>query len=86
MADPGELSGGARDGSRGARAPARYCVARLYPLDWSVIVDRLTPGIIAIAVGAVFAVLLFVPFVAASYRLRGGMTVPRTLGWVALLV
>jgi len=61
-------------------------VARLYPHDWSVIVDRLTPGIIAIAVGAVFAMLLFVPFVAASYRLRGGLTVPRTLGWVALLV
>jgi glycopeptide antibiotics resistance protein len=50
------------------------------------VIDRLTPGIIAIVIGAVAAVVLFVPFVAASYRLRGGLTVSRTLGWVALLV
>ncbi|MGV3733712.1 MAG: VanZ family protein [Microcella sp.] len=48
--------------------------------------DRITPGLIAIVIGAIIAVLLFVPFVAASYRLRGGMTLGRTLGWVALLV
>ncbi len=48
--------------------------------------DRITPGIIAIVIGAIVAVLLFVPFVAASYRLRGGLTVSRTLGWAALLV
>lgn len=48
--------------------------------------DRITPGIIAIVIGAIVAVLLFVPFVAASYRLRGGMTLGRTIGWVALLV
>ncbi len=48
--------------------------------------DRITPGIIAIIIGAIVAVLLFVPFVAASYRLRGGMTVARTIGWAALLV
>lgn len=49
-------------------------------------IDRLTPGIIAIVIGAVVAIVLFVPFVAASYRLRGGLTASRTLGWVALLV
>jgi hypothetical protein len=48
--------------------------------------DRITPGIIAIVIGAIVAVLLFVPFVAASYRLRGGMTLGRTIGWAALLV
>lgn len=48
--------------------------------------DRITPGLIAIVIGAILAVLLFVPFVAASYRLRGGMTLGRTLGWIALLV
>ncbi|MDX2026897.1 VanZ family protein [Microcella sp.] len=48
--------------------------------------DRITPGIIAIIIGAIIAILLFVPFVAASYRLRGGMTVGRTIGWAALLV
>ncbi len=48
--------------------------------------DRITPGIIAIIIGAIVAVLLFVPFVAASYRLRGRMTVSRTIGWAALLV
>jgi len=49
-------------------------------------VDRITPGLIAIVIGAILAVLLFVPFVAASYRLRGGLTLGRTLGWIALLV
>jgi hypothetical protein len=48
-------------------------------------VDRITPGIITIIIGVIFAVLLFVPFVAARYRLRGGMTVGRTIGWAAQL-
>jgi len=49
-------------------------------------VDRITPGIIAIVIGGIVAVLLFVPFVAASYRIRGRMTVGRSLSWAALLV
>lgn len=48
--------------------------------------DRLGPGIIAVIVGAVLAVALFVPFVAASYRVRGRVTLSRTLLWIALLM
>lgn len=48
--------------------------------------DRITPGVIAVIIGSILAVLLFVPFVAASYRLRGGMTVRRTIAWLALLI
>jgi len=49
-------------------------------------VDRLIPAIIALGVGAVLAVVLLVPFVAVSYRRRGGLTIGRTLAWLALLV
>ena len=48
--------------------------------------DELRPAVIAILLGAGFAVLLFVPFVALSYRRRGGLTAWRVLGWLALLV
>ncbi len=48
--------------------------------------DRLGPGVIAVIVGAVLAVALFVPFLAASYRVRGRVTLARTLLWVALLM
>lgn len=48
--------------------------------------ERITPGIVAIIVGGVAAVLLFVPFVFISYRRRGGMTFWRTMGWLALLI
>ncbi len=48
--------------------------------------DRITPGLIAVAIGSVLAILAFVPFVFVSYRRRGGMTLWRTIGWAALLV
>lgn len=48
--------------------------------------ERITPGIVAIIVGGVAALLLFVPFVFISFRRRGGMTFWRTTGWLALLI
>ncbi|WP_170154350.1 VanZ family protein [Protaetiibacter intestinalis] len=48
--------------------------------------DRVLPGIIALVAGAALAVVLIVPFVAISYRRRGGLTAGRTLAWTALLV
>lgn len=48
--------------------------------------ERITPGIVAIIIGGVAALLLFVPFVFISYRRRGGMTFWRTIGWLALLI
>lgn len=48
--------------------------------------DRITPGVIAVVIGAVLAILVFVPFVFVSYRRRGGITFWRTVGWAALLV
>lgn len=48
--------------------------------------ERITPGIVAIIIGGVAALLLFVPFVFISYRRRGGMTFWRTTGWLALLI
>jgi len=41
---------------------------------------------VAIGLGAVVGVALFVPFVALSYRRRGRLTVGRTLVWAAALV
>ena len=41
---------------------------------------------LAIVMGAVIALVLFVPFVAISYRRRGRITAGRTLVWVAALV
>ncbi|MCF8589198.1 VanZ family protein [Gordonia liuliyuniae] len=43
-------------------------------------------GALAIGSGAVIGLLLFVPFVAVSYRRRGGLTVGRSLLWVAALI
>ncbi|MFF0910797.1 VanZ family protein [Microbacterium enclense] len=43
-------------------------------------------GLIAVVAGGVVAVLAFVPFVAVSYRRRGGLSVPRTLLWIAAAV
>ncbi len=45
--------------------------------------DRLLPGILALIVGGVAAIALFVPF---SFRRRGGLTWARTLAWLALLI
>ncbi|TQJ30486.1 VanZ like protein [Microbacterium sp. SLBN-146] len=49
-------------------------------------VDRITPGIIAVFVGAVAGFALFVPFVAASYRRRGGLRFGRLVLWASALV
>lgn len=43
-------------------------------------------GIIAVMVGVAAGVLLFVPFVAVSYRRRGRITLGRSLLWFAALV
>lgn len=48
--------------------------------------DRVLPGVVALLVAGVLAVALLVPFVAISYRRRGGLTPSRTLAWLALLV
>ncbi len=48
--------------------------------------DRVMPGIVALLVGALLAIALLVPFVAISYRRRGGLTASRTLAWLALLL
>lgn len=48
--------------------------------------ERILPGIVALLVAGVLAVALLVPFVAVSYRRRGGLTPSRTLAWAALLV
>lgn len=48
--------------------------------------DQVLLGVIAIAVGIAFGILLFVPFVAISYRRRGGLSAGRTLLWLAALV
>lgn len=43
-------------------------------------------GVLAVFAGAVVAVLAFVPFVAVSYRRRGGLTLGRGLLWAAAAV
>ncbi|WP_223587262.1 VanZ family protein [Microbacterium sp. OVT16B] len=48
--------------------------------------DQVFLGFIAIAIGVGFGILLFVPFVAISYRRRGSLSFGRTLLWLAALV
>lgn len=48
--------------------------------------ERITPGLLALVIGGVLAGVLFLPFVAASYRIRGRVTVARTIQWAALLI
>ena len=48
--------------------------------------DRIAPGLVAVAIGSVIAILVFVPFVYVSYRRRGTVTLWRSIGWAALLV
>ncbi|MET2011315.1 VanZ family protein [Microbacterium chocolatum] len=48
--------------------------------------DQITLGIIAIVLGTLVGVVLFVPFVAISYRRRGGLSLGRSLLWAAALV
>lgn len=43
-------------------------------------------GFIAIAIGVGFGILLFVPFVAVSYRRRGRLGLGRTLLWLSALI
>ena len=43
-------------------------------------------GVIAIAIGLAFGVVLFVPFVAVSYRRRGRLGVGRALLWLSALI
>lgn len=50
------------------------------------VVHRLGPGIVAVIAGLVLSVALFVPFLAASFRVRGRVTFARTLLWIALLI
>lgn len=48
--------------------------------------DQLRLAVIAIGLGVVASILLAVPFVAISYRRRGGLTAGRVLAWSAALV
>jgi len=49
-------------------------------------VTRVAPGLLAILIGAAVALILFVPFVAASFRARGGFGWRRAAAWFALLI
>ena len=48
--------------------------------------DQVVLGVIAIAIGVAFGIVLFVPFVAVSYRRRGRLGVGRTLLWLSALI
>lgn len=48
--------------------------------------DIFGSGLLAVLAGAVVAVLAFVPFVAISYRRRGGLTLGRTALWAGATV
>ncbi|WP_396658802.1 VanZ family protein [Microbacterium oxydans] len=48
--------------------------------------DQVLLGFIAIAIGVAFGILLFVPFVAISYRRRGRLGLGRTVLWLAALI
>lgn len=48
--------------------------------------NELYSGVVALAIGFVVGIVLFVPFVAISYRRRGRLTVGRFLLWAAALV
>ncbi|WP_322410617.1 VanZ family protein [Microbacterium invictum] len=48
--------------------------------------DRITPGIVALFLGAAAGFALFVPFVAISYRRRGQLSAGRLVLWSAALV
>jgi len=48
--------------------------------------DQVVLGFIAVAIGVAFGVVLFVPFVAISYRRRGYLSFGRTVLWLGALV
>ena len=47
---------------------------------------QLFSGAVALGLGAVVGLVLFVPFVAISYRRRGGLSLGRFVIWGAALV
>lgn len=49
-------------------------------------VQHALPALAAVLLGGLAVLVLFAPFVVISYRRRGGLTVGRTAGWVALVV
>jgi hypothetical protein len=49
-------------------------------------VDRLTPGLLTLGLGFAAAFALLIPFIAISYRRRGGLAPGRTVAWLALLL
>ncbi len=58
-----------------------------FPLLYARDVDDIVgSGLLAVLAGAVVAVLAFVPFVALSYRRRGGLTLGRTILWAGAAV
>lgn len=48
--------------------------------------ERVTLGILAVFVGVLVGLVLFVPFVAISFRRRGGLGFWRLVGWAGFLV
>lgn len=48
--------------------------------------EQVVLGVIAIAIGVAFGFVLFVPFVAISYRRRGRLSLGRTMLWLAALI
>ncbi|GAA5034451.1 VanZ family protein [Microbacterium fluvii] len=48
--------------------------------------DRILLGVLAVGAGLLVGVALFVPFVALSYRRRGGLSFWRFVGWAAFLI
>src|SRR5690606_19414430 len=76
-------------GYAGARHPAPSHPAgvrsRRGPCETRAVDDRVL-AIIAILLGVLIGVVLLVPFVALSYRRRGGLTVGRAALWFAGLV
>ncbi|WP_309128807.1 VanZ family protein [Microbacterium sp.] len=48
--------------------------------------EQVLLGVVAVGIGMVAGVALFVPFVAISYRRRGRLSLPRALLWFAALV
>ena len=68
-------------GSASAALGAWWPLRRLARLG-----EQLKLGVIAVGFGVVFGILLFVPFVAISYRRRGRLTLGRSMLWAALLV
>lgn len=48
--------------------------------------EQIVLGVVAIAIGMAVGIVLFVPFVAISYRRRGRLSFGRTMLWLAALI